>query len=1451
MADITTRDPFEGVATPVIEKAPVQPASTQTDEFAGIASPLVQPKQQGYVPPQPKDWKPFFSGVHNLAGVDNESKYQAIVESYMADKMPKLSADYIAHNSQAVLDQFSVDNLGLQGTHFTYQQAYDAIGKHLSIDPKDIKENNNPPWYWNKDAQAAGTMVSMAIPAFQRSIEKSLIELPDPNPEYFPDVPALGSLNPSLWAGVYKIIKPQLEGLATPEGIALMRITPALGAASEASKVAKLSLLTLQGLLVGVIFKSTYDQYPEVTKVINDPKSTTADRWQAIGIPVTQVIQGLIGAHELVANSIAGKQILKSYKDFKSVDEAVKHLNQKAEQTDDPELAHHLQNAADKLQEINNKPIPDKKKPTEEILSPDLLRRTSDAPGIGEGIELKGLNENSSKPDFDNARQSVIEVIHNLQSLDPEDKQQLIQNLETGGVSEEPGIGPLAMQVSDQIPEVANLKPMNEIVDRPEVQQEINKVNQDVGVRMNEVNLALREALELAGVYDPDLNPANKARLTRFAKAKLETEEVKARLAATKKELIARGNLKLDALRDEQRTRVANIKAAAEAKYGKLKTRASEQIESLKFLDENGRADYQVIRRNLLDLANLLPQEKRGKYLAQITDALSRPMITNSPEGMYRRTMNVSLNLLNELDTVEKQGIVDRINKKVQKSLDSPSVDVDYKSKIQYLVKDYVFNAPSNSTLNDLRRVQAYLDRMGDQAELPASVMQNLQLLSKTVAMDQPVNVLRGLEDQLDLQIKLGQKKYSSIQARFEAEKQELKKIILSGPANKWEPSKDTRERGVLQKNIEDRTSENAVKAIDYSVGTNRSLNNTDANFNNLEGNDKYYNGQLSRTFINKADLNNGAELNLISQATAPLKDLVMKHNFNELNAERISIHAIMQQEGGRERLLASNVKNPESVKLSESEMEFYNTARTILDEVMYPMIRRTMKELYNVDVPKVENYWPFQRDWTLFEQEPQSPTMRFNKGEELSIDNLGLWQTLEQDFIPQKSTKAERGFVEARKPEAEGAIKLNAFNVMDTYIRKAAHMVTNQRDLKMLGEITRSPEFKNKYGVDGQKYVLGYLDTIARNGSPAGATRSAWLDWLNKNLSVAAIGYRVLSNLKHTTNIPFALQFVKSDHLINGVNEIFTDRGKAFIKQNFPEVYTRAGGEFSIADLSNGTAWQKAQTAGFAGEKAIDSIIARAAVLGRYTQELEAKGLDWRNYDKIPIDKESQGYAIRISRQIVTSTTMKDLPSTISRSKNPSYKRAIFAFQNTMLRQWSYINQELLQKGIMMRDPKQAALATLVIMSVVASETTMERSIRSILSSNSARKEGDSLAKSLLVNSMRRVPLLGNVASALLYGQSGINLLDSTVKGLYSGGKLMFGKAGKPLSAREAAAAKFEIGVTAASLAGVPGASTFGGFIKPFVVPESQAGKYPLRDPSKSFKSQSGPSKRFATGNN
>jgi len=1451
MADITTRDPFEGVANPVIEQTPAQQVTAQTDEFSGIAAPLAQPQQAGYTPPKPKDWRPFFSGVHNLPGVNNDSKYQAIVESYMADKMPKLSPDYIAKNSQAILDQFSVDNLGLQGNHFTYQQAYDAIGKHLSIDPKEIKENNNPPWYWNKDAQAAGTILSMGMPVFQRSIERPLIQLPDPDPEYFPDVPALGSLNPSLWAGVYKIVKPQLEGIATPEGIAMMRVTPALGAASEASKIAKLSLLSLQGLLVGVIFKSTYDQYPQVIKVINDPKSTTADRWEAIGIPVTQIIQGLIGAHEMVASTEAGKKILQEYKNLNSVDEAVKHLQEKAEQTDDPELASHLNDAADKLQEINNKPIPDQKKPVEEVLSPDLLRKPSNEPGLGESIQFKGLGEDSSKGDFDNARQSVTEIVHNLQSLDPEDKQQLIQNLETGGVVQEAGAGPSAMQVSDQIPEVANAKPMNEIIDRPEVQQEINEVNQDVGIRMNEVNLALREALELAGVYDLDLNPSNKVRLTKLARAQLKTEELRIKLAATKESLIAKANAKLDALREEQRARVAKIKTNAEAKYGKLKTRATEQIESLKFADQNGRADYQMIRRSLLDLANLLPLEKRGKYLAQVTDALSRPMITNSPEGMYRRTMNVSLNLLNELDNVEKQGIIDRINKKVQKTLDSPTVDVDYKSKIQYLVKDYVFKTPSENTLNDLRRTQAYLDRMGDQAELPASVMQNLQLLNKTIAKEQPVNVLRGLEDQLDLQIKLGQKKYSSLQARYDAEKQELKKIILSGPSNKWEPAKDTRERGVKQKDIGDRTAENAVKAIDYSVNTARSLMTTDANINNLEGNDKNYNGQLSRTFINKADLNYGAELNLIEQATAPLKDLIKKHNFNELNGERISIYAILKQEGGRERLLASNVKNPEAVMLSDAELEFYNTARTMLDDVLYPMIKRTMKELYNVDVPKVENYWPYQRDWTLFEQEPESPKMRFNKGEELDIVNFGLWQTLEQDFIPQQTSKTERGFTVARKPEAEGAIKLNGFNVIDTHVRKVAHMVTNQRDLKMLGEIARSPEFKEKYGVDGQKYILGYLDTIARNGSPAGATRNAIIDWLNRNASVAAIGYRVLSNLKHATNVPFALQYVKSDHLLNAVNEIFTERGIAFIKQNFPEVYTRAGGEFSIADLANGTAWEKVQNAGFAGERAIDSIISRAAVLGRYTQELEAKGLDWRNYDKIAIDKEAQGLSIRISKQIVTSTSLKDIPTTISRSKNPSYKRAIFAFQNTMLRQWSYINQELVQKGILGRDPKQAALATLVMMSVIASETTMERAIRSLVSSNSARKDGDNLGKSLVVNTMRRVPYLSNVATALFYGQTGINLIDTSVKGLYSAGKLMFGKSGKPLSAREAAAAKFETTVTAASLAGVPGASTIGGFIKPFVVPESQTGKSPLRNPSKSFRSESGPSRRFSTGNN
>ena len=1445
MATTEIKDEFSQIALPVTGQEPAAPVKSQEDEFAGIAQPLPNNATQPESQTKPKDWRPYFSGVNNLPGTDNDSKYRSIVESYMADQMPNLTPEFISQNSQSVLDEYLKSKHGLQGDHFTYQHAYDVIGKSLNIDPKTISENNNPPWYWNKDAQAYGKIFSLSLPMFQKSIEQPIGTLPEPNPKYFPDIPSLGTYNPSLWAGIYTIAKTQLEGLSTPESLALMRIHPALGAASEANVLARTSLLSLQGLLVGVIFKSTYDQYPEIKKIINDPKSTTAERWKAIGVPATNVVQALISAHEAIYQAgELGREILANYKNYSSVKDAIKDLRDKASKTKDIKLATALDNAADELDTVSNKPIPDDKPEPEEILSPDVLRKPSEVPKLGEGVQIKGLEENSGKAEFDQARKSVIEVIHNLQSLDANDKERLVNNLETGGVVQEPGTGPVAMQVSDQIPEVQNPQKLSDITDRPEVQQEIDQVNQDIGIQMNQINLALREALELAGVYDPELTPANRARLTPAARAKLQTAEVKAKFAAKKEELINKANEKLDALREQQRARVAKIKADAEAKYGKLKTRATEKIESLKFADQEGRADYQAIRRSLLDLSNLLPANKRGKYLAQITDALSRPMITNNPEGMYSRAMNVSFNLLNELDKVERQGIVDRINKKVQKSLDSPTVDIDYKAQIQNLVKEYTFDQPSENTLNQLRRTQAYLDRVGNEAGLPASVIQNLQLLSKTNANELPVNVLRGLEDEVDLQIKLGQKKYSSIQARYEREKAELKNTILSGPSNKWEPSKTTRVPGSGDKDFGDRTSENAIKAIDYSVSVGRSLLTKDVNFNNLEGNDKNYNGQLSRTFINRTDLNYGAEINLEEQATAPLKDIVKKHNLTENNAERISIYAISQQEGGAERLLASGVKDPKSVVLTPGEMEFYKTARTMLDEVLYPMIKRTMKELYNVDVPKVENYWPYQRDHTLFEQEPNAPKMRFNKGQELDLNNFSLWPTLEQDFIPTKSTKTEKGFTIERKPEAEGAVKLNAFSVMDDHIRKTAHMVTNQRDLKMLGEIARSPEFAAKYGRDGQKYVLGFLDTIARNGHVAGATRNVILDTLNRHASVAAIGYRAISNLKHVTNVPFALQFVNSDHLLNAVNEVFSDRGKAFLKQNFPEVYTRAGGEFSIADLSDGTAWEKIQNAGFEGEKLIDSVISRAAVLGRYTQELEAKGLDWRNYDQVPIDKEAQGLAIRISRQVVTSPLPKDLPSIIARSKNPSYIKAIFAFQNTMLRQWSYINQELVQKGIVAKDAKQGSMALLVMMSVLASETTLERASRSLTSSDTVKKPGDSFFKDLMVNTFRRVPGVGNLIAAAFYNETGINLIDTTVKGIHSAAKLMYSKNGKPLTTRESVAAELQTAETIASLSGFPGAGTIFGLAKKFLVPEKET----TRNPSKSFRSTYSPGGRFAT---
>ena len=278
---------------------------------------------------------------------------------------------------------------------------------------------------------------------------------------------------------------------------------------------------------------------------------------------------------------------------------------------------------------------------------------------------------------------------------------------------------------------------------------------------------------------------------------------------------------------------------------------------------------------------------------------------------------------------------------------------------------------------------------------------------------------------------------------------------------------------------------------------------------------------------------------------------------------------------------------------LTPKEQAFYNAARDTFDKQVFPQLQKFMRDLYNVEVTPVKNYWPFQRDHALVESSKEpSPAIENKEGKEIGFDEMATPRQLLGDFVNRKTTKTAQGMTIEHLPEAQGAVKLDASEVVNRHSNNFAHLISTQRNLKMLGELTRQDWFKQKYGTIGRDYVQNLLDTVARNTSPVGSTRTAWIDWLTKNTSVGVIGLRLLSQLKHAPNVAFSLKNVGWNHLSRGLVDSFTPQGRAFIQKNFAEIFNRFGGEPAIEDLMQGGKIRKFQASAFFLERGLDSLM-------------------------------------------------------------------------------------------------------------------------------------------------------------------------------------------------------------------------------------------------------------------
>lgn len=854
--------------------------------------------------------------------------------------------------------------------------------------------------------------------------------------------------------------------------------------------------------------------------------------------------------------------------------------------------------------------------------------------------------------------------------------------------------------------------------------------------------------------------------------------------------------------------------------------------EELKLADKWLEADARRIRESLIAFANAsLPVSERGRFLKAITDATKRPpLVKGDPEAMYRRAALVAARIEDRATDVRKAGVATEIKEAVSKAISSPGVDIGYKKRILDAVRRIAFTKPMQATVDALKATRDYLagqEAAGKDVEMPKAVLDELEVLGKVPVKELPEHILEAIRDRVNFLDQLGRLKVKARKQAWEIEKNNKIRELNQQRTNPIRERPEFRQQPGDPRPLSMKLRNWLNRQLNMGALLDKALLPIDALFDLLGDAKGTYQGWLFKNVRNPLDLGFNAAQVMRDRLTSPLEKIIKDNNLGERESERIGVYAAALQEGGIERLVEMGVK-PETIDnilktSTPAEMNAYRAMRLAMDSTL-PDVQKLMHELYNIDVKPVLDYFPMPRDWNLYESEPKAPAEP-TYGQPIDFDELSGWKQMLGDFSSPRTTKTERGFTITREKGAATPIKLNAFDVFFQHMNDVAYLLKTQRDIKMIGEIARGDMFNQKYGDVGQNIVLSWLDTVARQGKLGGFRRIPMLDELRKRTSAGVIGFRLASQFVHLSNVPLAVWRAGGPLWYrSGLGEAFSERGQNFLKDNFAETFARGGGEPALVEAAQSDLSvfgkrlipKQLVRASFAIARKIDQYNAQATTLAIYLRLLHEKGLDAKNYDKIPVDKDAQAQALVLSRRAVASPLPKDVSASLARGAltggNISLGRTIFQFQNIFQDQWSNIRHDLARAGIREKNPKLAATAFVALIAMLLSEMGIREASRQAISGLTGYKpkKEPSEESRIALEAARRIPFGGQISSQIMYGETGVPILDSAVD---------VSKAIKQAATAKKEATQVKAltrGIAgAAQLGGVPGASQVGEIIE------------------------------------
>jgi len=814
---------------------------------------------------------------------------------------------------------------------------------------------------------------------------------------------------------------------------------------------------------------------------------------------------------------------------------------------------------------------------------------------------------------------------------------------------------------------------------------------------------------------------------------------------ATRKTMLEQFKQKFSAFKDSSRI-------ARDEAIGRLKEKAVDVEQTKKMI-----VGY---------IESVLPMPKRGKYLNLVATVKSQ-----------RQAAHAFARVDDFVEKEYRKDLILDIRKRAERIVDSPSVGVAYKERVRDLVKDIELQKHTSRLMNKLSVIQADINQRrqnGEDVEVPQEIADRLKILTRTPALDLHTGVLENLAFQLDSIERLGRIAEWGRREAFEAEKEMLKAELAAGTVAIEKHPKIQAAIGE-RLGVMDSLRNLVARARDAMQHIDLAISPMDVVFDILDG-VAGYKGANSTLFKKRLD---GAFWNYLDQKDdwiLPIQDQAVKLGMNDQNFERIAIHAYRMQPNGKDYLNNQGILDDQinGLVLTPNEQTMYDAMRETI-ELPYAATRRSLRDIYNREIGKIENYFPIQTD--------------FDKTSEVEVFKR-LGDSFDAFGRPIKSV--QQGFTKARVGGKQ-AIKLNAMDVFVSHMDDVAYFNSTQRDIKMLFEVANSKEYGAAAGEVGQRVVLQWLDVMARKGGAAGAQQIAVLDGLRRNFGAAVLGFKLSSALIQPTALFDASAKIGGGYVTLGMKRVATSKQwREFLNKNIPELRHRGADDPAYLEFSPNKFMAYYQQKGFAALQMLDIWAASASVAGAYQKSLDERGveMDFNNPDP-----EAVAEASLMLRRTQTSAFFKDLSLALSRgglTGNRSFDKALFQFKSFLLNRWSVIRHDAWRAGIRGGKPGDAAqifayLSMATLAEVGIRDLAREIEVGALASVGLVVKEGirdwdedKELEQKFMREMLGNVPFLGDAVSIGIFGGAPIPAFRSAKSAFGGARQAMFGKDGK-----------------------------------------------------------------------